>query len=462
MSPQELVERALGLRRADGLVVIVDEESTANLRWAGNSVTTNGATRSRRLTVIATVAGRQGTAAGAVAGTGTTEDELESLVRAAERAAGDSDARDDAQPLVEPRRIDTGSAWDDVPAETSPAVFADVAPVLGELFHQARAQDHLLFGYAEHEIRTTYLGTSTGLRLRHDQPSGKLELNAKSSDYGRSAWIGRGTRDFTDVDVASLYAQLDTRLKWARRQVTMPAGRYETLLSPTTVADLMIHLYLAASGLAAVQGRSVFARTGGTRVGERLTDVPLTLYSDPAEPGLECCPFVVARTSSEIQSVFDNGVAAGRVNWIENGALGALLQTRYSAEQTRLPMTPFVDNLVAEVDAPSAADLDDLVARTRRGLLVNRFWYIRTVDPQNLLLTGLTRDGVYLVEDGEVVGAVNNFRFNESPVSLLSRIIESARSQRAITRWILTHFTRTAMPSLRVADFNMSTVSDAS
>jgi predicted Zn-dependent protease len=120
-----------------------------------------------------------------------------------------------------------------------------------------------------------------------------------------------------------------------------------------------------------------------------------------------------------------------------------------------------VDNLIMEVPGATAT-LEEMVANTRRGLLLTCLWYIREVDPQSLLLTGLTRDGVYLVEDGEVVGEVNNFRFNESPVGLLSRLSEAGRTERGLSREWSDYFTRTAMPPLRVADFNMSTVSKAS
>ncbi|HEY7486789.1 MAG TPA: metallopeptidase TldD-related protein, partial [Streptosporangiaceae bacterium] len=122
--------------------------------------------------------------------------------------------------------------------------------------------------------------------------------------------------------------------------------------------------------------------------------------------------------------------------------------------------TPPPENLV--LTGGSAASTDDLVARTERGLLLTCLWYIREVDPQSLLLTGLTRDGVYLVERGEVVGQVNNFRFNESPVGLLGRLSEVGQTQRALSREWSDYFTRTAMPPLRVPDFNMSTVSQAS
>ncbi|MCX4760992.1 metallopeptidase TldD-related protein [Streptomyces sp. NBC_01275] len=457
--PHEVVERALELSRADGCVVIADEQSTANLRWAGNALTTNGVTRGRTLTVIATVDGKEGTASGVVSRSAVTADELEPLVRAAEAAARGAGPSEDAQPLVtEVTKFPGAPEFTEPPVETSSAVFADFAPALGEAFARARAGGRELYGFANHELVSTYLGTSTGLRLRHDQPNGTLELNAKSPDRTRSAWAGRSTRDFKDVDPAALDAELAVRLGWAQRRIELPAGRYETLLPPTAVADLMIYQLWSASGRDASEGRTVFSKPGGgTRLGEKLTELPLTLRSDPNEPGLESAPFVIAHSSGGDQSVFDNGLPTGATEWIGDGELRHLTTSRHSAALTGLPVAPAVDNLI--LDGGADRSLAEMVADTTRGLLLTCLWYIREVDPATLLLTGLTRDGVYLVEDGEVVGEVNNFRFNESPVGLLGRATEAGRTEKTLPREWSDWFTRAAMPALRVPDFNMSSVS---
>jgi predicted Zn-dependent protease len=177
---------------------------------------------------------------------------------------------------------------------------------------------------------------------------------------------------------------------------------------------------------------------------------------------------VVAHASSRQSSLFDNGLALRPTAWIRDGDLAALTQTRYTADLTGLPVTPAIGNLVLE--GPSAgpggpgysASLDDMIASTGRGLLLTCLWYIREVDPQTLLLTGLTRDGVYLVENGEVAGAVNNFRFNESPVAMLGRLAEVGATVPTLPREWGDYFTRTAMPPARVEGFNMSSVSQAS
>ncbi|MFF9375269.1 metallopeptidase TldD-related protein [Streptomyces griseoluteus] len=454
--PYEIVERALALSRADGCVVIADEESSANLRWAGNALTTNGVTRGRTLTVIATVDGQQGTASGVVSRSAVTAAELEPLVRAAEAAARAAGPAEDAQPLVS--GVPDSSDFRDAPAETSSAVFADFAPALGEAFARARAGGRELYGFASHETVSTYLGTSTGLRLRHDQPTGTLELNAKSPDHTRSAWAGRSTRDFKDVDPGALDTELAERLGWAERRVELPAGRYETLLPPSAVADLLIYQLWSASGRDASEGRTVFSKPGGgTRTGERLSELPLTLRSDPDEPGLGCAPFVVAHSSGGDRSVFDNGLPVRATDWIKGGVLDHLTTTRHSAALTGLPLAPAMDNLI--LDGGGDRSLADMVAATERGLLLTCLWYIREVDPATLLLTGLTRDGVYLVENGEVTGQVNNFRFNESPVGVLGRAAEAGRTEQTLPREWSDWFTRAAMPALRVPEFNMSSVS---
>jgi predicted Zn-dependent protease len=458
INAQEIVERCLDLSEADGSVVLVDEGHSANLRWAGNTLTTNGVMRSRSVTVVAMVGEASGTASGVVARSAVTPESLEPLVRSAEQAARDNGPAEDARPLVDGA---VAPSWAEAPGETSVSVFADIAPALGDSFARATAEQRRSYGFVEHTAATTYVGSSTGLRLRHEQPTGHIAVTAKSADLSRSAWIGQASEDMRDVDIAALDAELVRRLAWAGRTVDLPAGRYETVLPPTAVADLMIYAYWTMGARDAHEGRTVFARPGeGTRIGERLSARPVSLWSDPSASGLRCAPFVVAHASGAEQSVFDNGLPVGRTEWIRDGTLAALLQTRHSTELTGLAMTPAVDNLGLTVGGAQGS-VDDLVAGLERGLLLTCLWYIREVDPQTLLLTGLTRDGVYLVEGGEVTGAVNNFRFNESPVALLDRFTAAGGTAPAFSREWGDYFPRTAMPALRVPDFNMSSVSEA-
>jgi predicted Zn-dependent protease len=466
MTPQDTVERALAAARRGGeTIVIADESSTANLRWAGNTLTTNGVAATRSLTVISVDRRADGTAGvGMVARSGVTPGQVEDLVREAEKAAAEASPAEDAADLVtgEAGFRSEDSSWAAPPSGTDFGVFRSFAAQLGETLRGAEAAGRKLYGFAEHGVTATFLGTSAGVRARYDQPTGRLELNAKSADRSRSAWDGAATRDFADVDVAALDAGLAQRLDWQSRRLELPAGRYETLLPPTAVSDMLTYMYWSAGARDAAEGRTVFSRPGGgTRVGERLSTMPLDLFSDPGYPGVECAPFVVAHASGRDSSVFDNGLPSPRASWLSAGELSALHSSRYSAGLAGLPVAPAVDNLI--LSAPGAsASLDQMIASTKRGLLLTCLWYIRLVDPQTLLLTGLTRDGVYLVEDGEVTGVVNNFRFNESPVGMLSRVLEAGATQRTLPREWGDYFNRAAMPPLRVEGFNMSSVSQAS
>ncbi len=454
-SAQELVERGLAASSSEQCVVIVEASSSANLRWANNTMTTNGVMSGVHVTAIAF----EGEGTASVSGTATSPEQVAALVAQADAAARDASPAEDVAELAG----GTVSAdWEEPAVETGIEVYRDVAADLGQVFADAEAAGRVLYGFVNHEMATTYLGSSSGLRLRHVQPTGHVGCTGKSADLANSAWVGRATRDFADVSAHGLAEELATRLSWGERRVDLPAGRYDTVLPPSAVADLMVDAYWSAGARVAHEGQSVYARPGGgTRIGESLTRPEVTLYSDPAEPGLECAPFVVAAASSNESSVYDNGLALGRTPWIAGGTLTSLIQTRHTAVLTGQPATPGIDNLVLDVEGGTGSELD-LIGDIEDGLLLTCLWYIREVDPQSLLLTGLTRDGVYRVEGGEITGRVNNFRFNESPVDLLRRFSAASATVPSFSReWGEDYFSRTATPALRVPDFNMSSVSQA-
>lgn len=452
---QQVVDLALAearrLGKADETTVLVTDRVDAALRWANNTMTTNGESTSRTTTIISIV--RQGDKArvGTVRSSSVDPTVIADLVAASQQAATAAPyARDNAAPLP---GGDSPVDWDDAIPGTGVDVFAGVARGLAQGF---RGSD-TLFGYARHVVETTFVATSGGLRRRYTQPTGSVEINAKRD--GASAWAGISTPDFAAVPTDSMLEELATRLSWSRRNIELPAGRYETIMPPSTVADMMIYLAWTMGGRGAQEGRTALAAPGGgTRVGERLTSLPLTLYSDPGARGLECAPVIATSSSSERVSVFDNGMTIDRVDWIREGVINALAYPRAAAMEFDSPAAVGADNLLMTGGSES---LQDMIAATERGLLLTTLWYIREVDPSVLLLTGLTRDGVYLVEDGEVTAAVNNFRFNESPLDLLRRATQAGLSEVTLPREWGDWATRAQMPPLRIADFHMSSVSQA-
>lgn len=464
--PQEVIEDALSAAGDSGCVVLVEETSEAEVRFANNATTTNGVRLDRRVTAIRFVEVAGGVAAGTATRSGDVEEA--DLVAAAQRDASGSAPAEDAQPMVEagsPVQASAALEFDEQPGSTDLGALDEILSWMPGGFARARSTGRVLSGFAEHRVATTYLGTSTGVRLRHLQATGALQLVGRSDDGERSSWAGTGTPDFAGSGSPAV-DQLEERvilgLGWARRRIDLPAGRYEVVLPPETVADLMLGLVEAASGREAEEGLSVFSSPGrGTRVGDVLASMPFDLWSDPQAPGLECAPFLATGVSSSDVSVFDNALPIERVMWVKGGVLNRLRYHRAGAGRSGVAVTARVDNLVLDLPGASGS-VEDLVARTERGLLLTCLWYIREVDPSTLLLTGLTRDGVYVVENGNVVGAANNFRFNESPVDVLARATEAGNSVRTLGREFGEWFNRTRMPALRVPNFNMSSVTQAS
>jgi predicted Zn-dependent protease len=453
--PQRLVEHALETSTSEHCIAIVNDSTSANLRWANNTLTTNGVMRATDVTVIAF----QGAGNASVSGTAASLDQVTALVASADRAASVASAAEDRAELV---AGDATHDWQDPSGETSIAVFEQFAAQLGDAFEQADAERRILYGFVFHEVTTTYLGSSTGLRLRHVQPTGHYGCTGKNAELTNSAWVGGATRDFSDVDGRRMAADLATRLSWGERRSDLPAGRYDTILPPTAVSDLMIDAYWSTGARNADDGQTIFSRPGGgTRIGEEMVNAAVRLYSDPSYPALQCSPFVVAGGSSDRSSVYDNGLPLQSTDWIRDGRLTSLVQTRRTAELTGQPTTPGIDNVILDIADGSGTEAD-LVAGMEDGLLLTCLWYIREVDPQTMLLTGLTRDGVYRVQGGEITGAVNNFRFNESPIDLLKRYTHASATVPSFSReWGDDFFSRTATPALRVPDFNMSSVSQA-
>jgi predicted Zn-dependent protease len=451
IAPQKAIDDALAAATVDETIVIVRDRAEASLRWANSSMTTNGVSIGRSTSVLSIVRDGDRGHVGSVQTSEVDPALIRDVVAASEAAARAApEARDSASLITGSEAPDD---WDDAVPTTGAEVFGDLAASLSRGFKGPDA----LYGFARHELATTFVASSTGVRRRFTQPTGSVEINAKRE--GASAWAGVGTPDFVDVPTDRLLLELSTRLGWSKRTVSLPAGRYPTLMPPSTVADLMIYLVWMMDGRAAQEGRTALsAPGGGTRVGERLTQSPVTLYSDPLAEPLQCRPFVATSFSSETVSVFDNGMDINRVDWIHDGVINALAYPRAAAAEFGEPVAVAADNLLM---TGGDASLDEIIARTERALLLTTLWYIRTVDPTMLLLTGLTRDGVYLIEDGKVSAAVNNFRFNESPLDLLQRVTEVGATEITLPREWGDWATRAAMPPLMIPDFYMSSVSQA-
>jgi predicted Zn-dependent protease len=461
MKPQEIIERITSAANYDDCIVIVEGKSQTNLRWASSTLTTNGHITEQSVTVIAFVSVPGGMATSSITYPDVAPEDCQRIAQEVGAAARASGAAEDYAELIKDKSI---GDWNAEHLATSPEVFKNTVGYLGEIFAKSIHDGIELFGYAEHTHRTTWVGSKGGLRLRFDQPDGRIEMTGKSHSRSRSTWEGVATRDFSNVDIAKIDGAIRTRLDWQGNTRSIPAGRYDTVFPSGSIADLYTYMLWSSAGKNAAEGRSVFSNKSGgsatTRIGEKLANLPINIYSDSSYPGLESSPFVTASSSDEVRSVFDNGMSLRKSDWFTNGELSALIQTRASAQQTNLPYVPIGENFI--IDLPGASgSLEDLIKKVDHGLLVTTLWYIRMVDPTSLLLTGLTRDGVYEIKGGEVVGAVNNFRWNDSPVELLKRIKAVGATCITQPREWAGDVERVAAPPMILGDFNMSTISQA-
>lgn len=427
----------------------VEISRTTNLRWAVSTPTTNGDAWSAQLTVTAMADVAGGWSAATRSG---DPQRWRDLLAAAEHAARNGTAATEGAALL------PGESAADY--EEPPAVgqHLRVPEALVAAFEVPSVE---VFGYAEEDTTTTFVATTSGWRWREVTTQARLEISAKTDQRAKSAWVGLAGDTMAELDAGAAVADVLAQLQWQRRAVQVPAQPTPVILTPSAAADLMLEVWRNAVARDAAEGHSAFSGSGpaGTRLGETLARRDLTLTSNPHGP-LSAPRRLWTPWSSPSRSVFDTGADVPAVTWIDSGVLTHLAATRAAAEELQLPFVVPPDSLALH-DADGAGALADVVARTADALLVTSLWYIRDVDPQTMLVTGLTRDGCYRIVDGEIVGAAGNFRFNDSPLSMLDRVTDAGSTARCLPREWADYFTRTAMPPLLVEDFALSTPSIA-
>ena len=302
----------------------------------------------------------------------------------------------------------------------------------------AFAKEAQISGYYEHAARVIALASSQGLRATHEHTTVDLRVTARTADGTGSGWGGGTSHRAADLDGAALAKIAVDKAKSSAKPTKLDPGRYTVVLEPAAVSDLFGWLYGALGARRADEGRSFFSKPGGgTRVGEKLFPPWVTVRNDPTDPQLTARPFD------------GDGMPLAPTTWIEKGTVKALTYSRYWAQKQGKPPTGNPNGWILD---GGKATREELIKGVKRGVLITRFWYLRSLDPQTLLVTGLTRDGVYLIENGAVTRPVNNFRFNESPVQMLAK--SEAMTPAVISQWV-------RVPALRTHEFNLASISDA-
>lgn len=459
---RQLAERALGLSKAEGCQVNVSASANGNTRYARNEVTTAGDTDNATLTVTSRFGKR-------VASVGTNvldEAGLARAVETSERLARLAPENPELMPLQPAQTFADVPALSIATAQLDAARRADAVRAASG----AAARAGLVAAGIVHRVAgANAVANSAGLFGYHASSTAVHTMTFRTADGKGSGWAGTAHNDWARVTPAAQLADRAVRkANGTRDAAPLDPGKYTVVLEPTAAGNLLSLLAFSMNARNADEGRSFFSkRGGGNKIGEKIVDERVTILSDPQEPDLLTSPFT------------GDGLPIGRTAWIENGVLKNLAYDRFWAEKQGVKPTPFGGGFRFQGAAPGASpagagpgagangqgaapSLDDLIKTVERGLLVTRFWYIRPVDQRTLLFTGITRDGVFLIERGEVSRAVQNFRFNESPIAMLNNLVAIGRPERVSSSESGdVGGAAVVVPPLVVRDFSFTSASEA-
>ncbi len=435
---QALIKKAIGLSQADSCTVTLSGNDNRYIRFAQNMATNSGTPTGLDISIESHFGKRSGSASG----TDLSDDGLASLVAASESTAKLAPENPEFMPPLGPQKYAKGTAFS---AATQDATSDMMAAALLPVLKQTQTTDLQASGFLELGTSFSAFGTSKGLFV-YDQSTNVLHtITARTPDGTGAGWAGTTVQDFSKLDATAMGAVAIEKAIRSQKPVKLPAGTYTVILEPSAVCDLVGILIDEFDQRSADEGRSFATKKGGgSRLGETVFGPNVTITSDPNDtlvPG----------------SIYSSdGQPAPRTAWIENGVLKNLQCSRFWAEKSKIQPVPGPTCLAMQGGTTTR---EEMIKQTKRGLLITRFWYIRSVDPQTVLLTGLTRDGVFLIENGEITKPVCNFRFNESPVAMLNKVL-------AIGPAVRTYGDESvgipmAMPPLLVDNFTLSSVSDA-
>ena len=436
-----LCTRALRHVSAESAFVTLVSHSRGNTRAAANHISSSGEVRDIQLQLSAQEGNRRASVAlnqaddRALTQAGRR---LDALLRAAPE---DSEL---PPPLEQPVYEAVAASF-----ESTEALDADArAEVMAELVRSAEAIGSTGSGFLDRDVVARAVASSTGLFAFHRSTLASFTATVRTADGGGAGWAGTAHNDWarTSPPSATIQRAVDKALR-SRQPDALDPGAYTVVLEPTAVGNLLALLPPALDARDAEEGRSRFSRPGGgTLVGEQVVDGRITLLSDPADPDLLEPPFT------------DEGVPVSRTVWIEEGVLRNLGHSRYWATHKGVPPVPIAGGFKL---LGTDRDMTSVVGAVERGVLVSRLWDLRPVDPRRLQFTGLTRDGTFLIENGQVTQALRNMRFNESLLGVLNRVDAIGRVERIVASEGDTPGPALAVPALVVRDFRFTAVSDA-
>jgi len=436
-----LTDRVLSMSKAEETFVLLTGGDRANLRFARNTATTSGASSGMSLAITSSFGKRSG-----IVTTSQFDDEsLQRALRKAEEIAKVSPENPEAMPALAPQTYGPSKAYFDDAANASAEWRASSVETAVAL---AKKKDVVSAGFVETQASIQALANSKGLFAYDRFTAADYNLTARTPDGSGSGWASKSFNELRLLDPGKLAAAAIDKAAMAKTPVGIEPGKYTVVLEPAAVADLVAFMMFSGDARQADEGRSFYSKKGGgNRIGEQVVAEKVNIYSDPAHP---LAPTIAA----------DNeGLPISRNVWVEKGVLKDLLYSRFWADKMGKKPTAGPTNMVMDGGTSS---MDDLIAGVERGVLVTRFWYIRPLDPQTILVTGLTRDGLFLIEKGKVTRAVKNMRWNESPIVAFNNIEAMTPAERVVSgEGIGGAGLSIVCPAARIREFTFSSSSDA-
>ncbi len=428
---KKIIDKVLSYAQADETKVELRGGRSGNIRFARNSVSTSGESNNLSLSVTAVIGKRVGTS-------DINEFDDVSLKKAARRAeemAKLAPENPEYVPMPGPQTYTSPKAFIETTAnlkapDRARLAGASIKPVMASQFSGA--------GFLEDSASFVALGNSKGLFAYHKSTAVDFSVTIRTPDGTGSGYAAGDFNDVSQLQTGSLTDIAIQKARASQKPVALEPGKYTVILEPIAAGELIEFMIRSMDSRTADEGRSFLSKKGGgTRVGEKLLDERVTIYSDPADPQIPSAPF-----SSD-------GYATKKVVWFEKGVVKNMAYAPYWAQQKGMQVIPQPSGFHMEGGTESLAEM---IKNTEKGILVTRFWYTRWLDPQTLLYTGLTRDGTFYIENGKIKHPVKNFRFNESPVIMLNNLEAMGLPVRARGNMV---------PPLKIRDFTFSSLSDA-
>ena len=435
---QALLQRVVQLSKAESINVSLGANYNTNVRFADNQMSTAGSVVDAGLAVQSSFGPKHAV----VTTNDFSEASLRRCVEQSEVLARLAPDDPEAMPELEPQRYVDVNAYMESTANIGAAERAQAA--LTALAPARKAGDIRAAGFLVAGAGCSALANNKGMFAYHRSTSVNYTLTVRTSDGTGSGWAGADHPDWRQIDFERVSARAIDKARSSRSPAAIEPGRYTVIFEPQAVGDLVQLVAGYADARQADEGRSPFSKQGGgNKVGEKIVDSRVTLFSDPADPQLLAQPFD------------GEGLPIARQVWLESGSLKQLQYGRFWAKKKGKTPTGGATSLKME---GGSSTIDEMIRNTERGILVTRLWYLREVDPRTILYTGLTRDGTFLIEGGRIARSIRNLRFNESPLFMLNNLEMLGAAERLAGTEA---GGAVVMPAIKVRDFNFTSLSEA-